>query len=77
MLPVLASSAAIPQQVVTLTFSPLWVPLLFVAALTLTCAALWFLAGADRAAHRTAAVPAPIRLAFVRPLHGEHGSRAA
>lgn len=76
MLPVLASSAAIPEQVVTLTFSPFWVPSLFLTALTLACGALWFLAGADREARRTA-IAAPLRLAFTRTLHREHGSHAA
>jgi len=77
MLPVVAASAAVPQQVVTLSFSPLWVPSLFVAALTLACGALWFLAGADRASRRSVPAHVPVRLAFARPLHREQGSHAA
>src|SRR5690606_2672498 len=38
------TSAAIPDQSVTLTLSPFWVSSLFLTALVLACGALWFLA---------------------------------
>lgn len=43
MMPIVASSAAIPDQVVTLTLSPIWSVVLFVASLALTCGLMWLL----------------------------------
>lgn len=77
MLPNFVSSASLPDQVLTLSFSPLWVPALFVAALTLACGALWFLAHADRVGRRTTARHAEAPLFSRGPLHGEPSGHAA
>ncbi len=79
MLPTVTSSAAIPDQVLTLSFSPLWVPALFLAALTLACGALWFLAQADRVSRRARAPREEAPALFVArgPLHHEPSGHAA
>ncbi|HEY8516522.1 MAG TPA: hypothetical protein VIS07_13505 [Candidatus Binatia bacterium] len=61
------TSAAIPDQSVTLTLSPFWVSSLFLTALVLACGALWFLANMYRESHRRTAPAAPMRVAFPRP----------
>lgn len=72
------STAAIPEQTVTLTISPFWLSSLFLTALALTCGVLWFLAQMDRESHRTTATAMPLRLAFPPPsTHGPHESGQA
>lgn len=71
LVPVLASPAAIPDQVVTLTFSPVWTLLLFAAALTVTCAAMWLLKGVERRSRNIARTRAT-----VIPIHAHPGHPA-
>ncbi|MEW6271285.1 MAG: hypothetical protein AB1689_18545 [Thermodesulfobacteriota bacterium] len=72
------SSAAIPEQTVTLTISPFWLSSLFLTALALACGALWFLAHMDRESHRQTVTATPLQLAFPRPSASEaHGTGQA
>lgn len=66
-LPVLASSAAIPSQTVTLTFNPIWSVTLFGTALVLTCGVLWLLKNVERKSRTTTRDRVPVTLAFPRP----------
>lgn len=65
-LPVLASSAAIPDQVMTLTFSPVWTIALFATALALTCGLMWLLKNLEHES-RSTTDRTPLTLAFPRP----------
>lgn len=69
-IPVLASPAAIPTQVVTLTFSPVWTVLLFVASLALTCGVMWLLKNVEHDARSGHADHVPLSL--VRPYAASH-----
>jgi len=75
-LPLVASSAAIPERMVTLTLDPFWSAILFVTALVLTCGALSLLKGLElrsrRIARRTART-----LAFPRAAVATVGHRSA
>lgn len=66
-LPVLASPAAIPDQVVTLTFSPVWTIALFATALVLTCGAMWLLKNVERKSRTASRDRAPLTIVFPRP----------
>ncbi|MFN8602727.1 MAG: hypothetical protein U0842_19865 [Candidatus Binatia bacterium] len=65
-MPVLASPAAIPDQVVTLTFGPMWTVLLFAASLALTCGLMWLLKNVEHDTHSGHADHFPLTL--VRPV---------
>ncbi|MBY0278620.1 hypothetical protein K2Z84_25080 [Candidatus Binatia bacterium] len=67
MMPVLASSAAIPDQVVTLTFNPTWTFVLFAAALALTCSAMWLLKNVERRSRNVTRERTPLTIVFPRP----------
>lgn len=74
-IPVLGSQAAIPDQVVTLTFSPMWTVVLFAAALALTCGAMWLLKNVEqrsRAVTRERATVTPIYPRPGRPAVAGH-----
>lgn len=58
--------AAIPDQVVTLTFSPVWTVMLFAASLALTCGLMWLLKNVEHDTHSGHADHFPLTL--VRPL---------
>lgn len=73
-IPLLSSSAAIPEQTMSLAFSPLWLTSLFVTALALSCGVLWLLANADRVSRRKDAVVAAIDAA--RSSRLSHGPTA-
>ena len=76
-LPVLASSAAIPSQVVTLTFSPVWTVTLFAAALVFTCGALWMLRNVELGSRKQTRSRVPVALPFPRPGRTVAAHRAA
>ena len=65
--PIMASPAAIPDQVVTLTFSPVWTAVLFVAALALACGAMWLLKGLERRSRTATRERASVTPIFPRP----------
>jgi len=67
-LPLVASSAAIPTQVMTLTLNPAWSAALFVTALVLTCGALWLLKNVELESRRSARGRQARPLAFPRPV---------
>ena len=69
-MPVLASPAAIPDQVVTLTFSPVWSVLQFAVSLALTCGVLWLLKNVEHDTRSGHADHVPLSL--VRPLTAGH-----
>ncbi len=69
-MPIMASSAAIPEQVVTLTISPVWTVVLFVAALALTCGLMWLLKNVEHDTRTGQADHVPLRL--VRPEMAGH-----
>lgn len=75
-LPVAASSAAIPSQALTLTINPFWSVALFGSALVFTCAVLWLLKNVE---HRSRSVPrqrTPVSLGFPHaPRHAVGGAR--
>lgn len=66
-IPVLASSAAIPDQMVTLTFSPVWTVVLFAAALALTCGAMWLLRDVERRSRTVTRERATVAPIYPRP----------
>jgi hypothetical protein len=65
-LPVLASSAAIPTQVVTLTLNPMWSVALFAAALVLTCGVLWLVKNVEQGSRTAIRDRASRTIAFPR-----------
>jgi hypothetical protein len=67
-LPLVASSAAIPTQVLTLTLNPMWSAALFATALVLTCGALWLLKNVELASRRSPRDERNRALAFPRPV---------
>jgi hypothetical protein len=69
-MPIMASSAAIPDQVVTLTISPVWTVALFVASLALTCGLLWLLKNVEHDTRSGQADHVPLSLA--RPSMAGH-----
>ena len=69
-IPIMASGAAIPDQVVTLTLSPIWSVVLFVASLALTCSLMWLLKNVERDS-RTGQ-PDHVPLSLVRPAMAGH-----
>ncbi|MBM4246037.1 MAG: hypothetical protein FJ148_19925 [Deltaproteobacteria bacterium] len=71
-IPALTSPAAIPNQVVTLTFGPVWTVVLFAAALALTCGAMWLLRSLEQRS-RTA----PRGRASATPIYPRPGRPAA
>jgi hypothetical protein len=66
-LPVVTSTAAIPAQTVTLTFSPVWTVTLFAAALVFACGALWMLRNVEIRSRKQARSRVPVTLPFPRP----------
>mgnify|MGYP000517407237 CR=1 FL=1 len=66
-LPMLASVAAIPDQTLTLTFSPIWTSALFALALVLTCGVLWLLRKVESSSRVPSRERTPLSLAFPRP----------
>ena len=69
-MPIMPSSAAIPDQVVTLTLSPVWSVVLFAAALVLTCGVMWLLKNVE---HDTrTGRPEHVPLSLVRPAMAGH-----
>jgi len=74
-IPALASPAAIPNQVVTLTFGPVFSVVLFAAALALACGAMWLLRNVEqrsRTAPRDGASATPIYPRPGRPAVAGH-----
>lgn len=69
-MPIMASSAAIPDQVLTLTLSPVWTVVLFVAALALTCSLMWLLKNVEHDSR--SGRPDHIPLSLVRPTMAGH-----
>jgi hypothetical protein len=69
-MPIMASSAAIPDQVVTLTLSPIWSVVLFVASLALTCGLMWLLKNVEHDSRSGHADRVPLSLA--RPAMAGH-----
>ena len=65
-LPVLASPAAIPGQVVTLTLDPVWSVALFGTALVLACGLLWLLKNVEHASRKALHDRTSRTLAFPR-----------
>lgn len=65
-LPMVASSAAIPEHVVTLTLDPMWSATLFLTALVLTCGGLSLLKNVELRSRRKLQRPART-IAFPRP----------
>lgn len=79
-LPVLASSAAIPTQVVTLTLDPVWSVALFGTALVLTCGILWLMKNVERGSRQALRDRSSRVLAFPqasRPVVAGAGHRTA
>jgi len=73
-LPVLASTAAIPSQTVTLTINPFWSVALFGTALVLTCGVLWLLKNVERSSRSASRQQRPRSVAFPRaPRHAVAG----
>jgi len=66
-IPVLGAPAAIPDQVVTLTFSPVWTAVLFAVALTLTCGAMWLLRNVERRSRTVKRDRATVTPLYPRP----------
>jgi len=66
-LPVAASSAAIPSQALTLTFNPAWSVALFGSALVFTCGLLWLLKNVERRSRSLPRQRTPISLGFPHP----------
>lgn len=66
-IPVMAFPAAIPDQVVTLTFSPVWTVVLFAVALALTCGAMWLLRNVERRSRNVTREPATVTPIYPRP----------
>lgn len=67
-LPLVASSAAIPTQVMTLTLNPVWSATLFLTALVLTCGALWLLKNVELESRRSPRNRRARTLGFPRPV---------
>ena len=73
-LPVVASSAAIPNQTLTLTINPIWSVALFGSALVFTCAVLWLLKNVERSS-RSMSRRTPVSLGFPpTPRHAMAGA---
>jgi hypothetical protein len=66
-LPVVASSAAIPSQALTLTYAPLWSVALFGSALVFTCGLLWMLKNVERRSRSVPRRRTPVSLGFPPP----------
>jgi hypothetical protein len=66
-LPVVASSAAIPDQLVTLTFNPIWTIALFAVSLVLACGAMWLLKDLERQSRNATRGRTSVTVAFPRP----------
>jgi hypothetical protein len=66
-LPMLAPVAAIPEQTLTLTFSPLWTSALFASVLVVTCAMLWLLRNVERSSRATRRERTQVSMGFPRP----------
>ena len=74
-LPVAASSAAIPSQALTLTFNPIWSVALFGSALVFTCAVLWLLKNVERSSRSVTRQRTPVSLGFPHaPRHAVAGA---
>lgn len=79
-LPVLASSAAIPTQAVTLTLDPVWSVALFGTAVVLVCGLLWLLKGVEQSSRKVLRDRPARTLAFpraARPAVASAGHRTA